>query len=215
MVSQPPTEKESSNGQTPRLDTLCLLDSYNTSHSAASSSIKVALWNLSRARRSRGGFHLGGGGSGGLSALDVREELRAKAVLSCAENSASARAADETKPGKVDMFTLYPEGIPTTDVSPNENDNKSTDKSTGLRQRKNAPKGVKDENKSAWTEETPELDTEEQRFRSSDPIDLFGGFPPPALKHAQIEARKALAAYVEAANLAAEIIHIINEGESS
>lgn len=212
MAAQPPPTENASN-DTPRIDALCLLESYTSSHSAASASAKTALWNLSRARRSRGGFHLGGGGSGGLSALDVREELRAKAVLKCSDLSQS----DGSKPREVDLFTLYPDGLPAAanDSTDGNKELGAGGEHTGLRQRKNAPKGKKVENESVWTEETPELETEEERLKKSDPIDLFGGLPSPALRTAQTEARKALLSYVEAANLAAEILRIVNKEETS
>ena len=53
--------------------------------------------------------------------------------------------------------------------------------------------------------------TAERRLRNADPLDLFG-VPPPALRTAQADSRGALAYYVEAANLAMEIMRIIDGG---
>ncbi len=53
--------------------------------------------------------------------------------------------------------------------------------------------------------------TAERRLRNADPLDLFG-MPPPALRAAQAESRGALAYYVEVANLAMEMMRIIDGG---
>jgi hypothetical protein len=53
--------------------------------------------------------------------------------------------------------------------------------------------------------------TAERRLRNADPLNLFG-VPPPALRAAQAESRGALAYYVEVANLAMEIMRIIDGG---
>mmetsp|Transcript_14152 Transcript_14152/g.29107 ORF Transcript_14152/g.29107 Transcript_14152/m.29107 type:complete len:237 (-) Transcript_14152:107-817(-) len=214
---------------TPRLDSISLLGAYASRHEAASSELRGFLFELSRARRSTGGFHLGsGGGTGGISALDVREELRAKAVL------------ETNLVG--DIFTLFPDGRPVkneaggdreggetevgkpTDSNAVESEKNKRDSavvaSVGLRRRRNAGGGGTDEAaappKSSWTEEAPILsptedddeEEEEKRLRRADPIDLFGGLPPPALRSAQRKARKALMLYVEAACLAAEIMKL-------
>ena len=63
--------------ETPIIDILCAIEEYNSSHNAASTAYKSALWNLSKARRQKGA--LGSGYS--YCASDVREELRAFATL--------------------------------------------------------------------------------------------------------------------------------------
>jgi len=210
-----PANLPAENTNTPRLDALCLLDSYVSSHRIASANMKAALWDLSRARRSSGGFHLGGGGSAGLSALDVREELRARAVLKCRTvRGGDDDPVEESNDGSDTLFEFFPDGISFKNVDEASGSPRAVSglaNSTGLRQRKNAPKEAEREEKSLWTEDPPELDEEEERLRKTDPIDLFGGLPPPALRKAQAEARKALEAYVEAANCAAVILRIAED----
>ena len=49
-----------------------------------------------------------------------------------------------------------------------------------------------------------------QQKQCTDPLNLFG-IPPPVLRIAQAKSRSAIAYYVEVANLAREIIRIMNE----
>lgn len=62
---------------TPATDLLSLLHQYSSLHISADDHLKSSLWNITRARRG------GAGGFGGVeySADDVREELRARAML--------------------------------------------------------------------------------------------------------------------------------------
>jgi hypothetical protein len=96
----------------------------------------------------------------------------------------------------------------------------TTDAAAGLRNRKKTStqhtqkvaqaKDVKDDAKTKWTEEEPQIDLldEEGRLLAADPLLLFGGgLPPRELMVAQSQAKEALAMYVEAANLVAAIQH--------
>ena len=96
----------------------------------------------------------------------------------------------------------------------------ATDAAAGLRNRKKTSsqqtqkvaeaKDEKDDAKTKWTEEEPEIDLldEEGRLLAADPLLLFGGgLPPRELIVAQSQAKEALAMYVEAANLVAAIQH--------
>ena len=239
---------------TPTLDLLCLLDSYDVAHGSGRTSQKAAQWKIGTARREKGGFHLGGS-STSISALNVREELRARAVVQVAssgadepslvdEGSSSSKIAEKGGEETDALFALHLDGIPKKDeeavksaaadddatlstaIRSNDADATST---TGLRQRKkNVPasgqntRDKEDGNveKNKWTEEipsetnklTPE-ELEEEKLRTANPLDLFGGLPPPSLRAAQVKAREALVKYVEAANVAAEIILLTNEAE--
>jgi len=259
------------------LDLLCLLDSYDAAHGAARASQKTGQWKIGMARREKGGFHLQSPSASSISSLNVREELRARAMVvvcgtgrSSTTTSSSAVGSNDNEPALVDehdasdviteggeddsketatgdLFTLHPDGITkgvdtrrnksnlrnlssaaadtTTDIRTEERTS-STSSSSGLRQRKNVPKTnatpsnstAAAQGKSEWSEETPPAvltgeEMEEEKLRNADPIDLFGGLPPPSLRVAQVKAREALASYVEAANRAAEILKMINEAE--
>jgi len=257
------------------LDLLCLLDSYDAAHGAARASQKTGQWKIGMARREKGGFHLQSPSASSISSLNVREELRARAMVvvcgtgrSSTTTSSSAVGSNDNEPALVDehdasdviteggeddsketatgdLFTLHPDGIAkgvdtsrdksnfsnlssaaadsTTDIRTEE---RASSSSSGLRQRKNTPKTnatpsnstAAAQGKSEWSEETPPAvltgeEMEEEKLRNADPIDLFGGLPPPSLRVAQVKAREALASYVEAANRAAEILKMINEAE--
>ena len=58
----------------PHVTAVCLLDAYSSAHGDGNSSLKSSMWKLSKARRQRGN-------GARISALDVREELQARAVL--------------------------------------------------------------------------------------------------------------------------------------
>ena len=241
---------------TPTLDLLCLLDSYDVAHGSGRTSQRGGLWKIGTARREKGGFHLGGS-STSINALNVREELRARAVVEVAaaaasepplvdEESSSSKSTGKEIEETDSLFVLHLDGIPKTDPksdtpdkagADNENDDDeatlstaiSADadatSSTGLRQRKKnvqtaAGRNKKEEETGKWTEEVPPQNVkltpeqlEAEKLRTANPLDLFGGLPPPSLRAAQIEAREALAKYVEAANYAAEIIRLTNGAE--
>ena len=237
---------------TPTLDLLCLLDSYDVAHGSGRTSQKAAQWKIGTARREKGGFHLGGS-STSISALNVREELRARAVVQVAsggadepslvdEGSSSSKTVEKEVEETDALFALHLDGIPKKDeeavksaaadvdatLSTAISSHADATSTTGLRQRrKNVPpsgQNAKDKDgnseDSKWTEEIPsETDKltpeelEEEKLRTANPLDLFGGLPPPSLRAAQDKAREALVKYVEAANVAAEIIRWTNEAE--
>jgi hypothetical protein len=252
-----PTVTDSSNTTaTPTLDLLCLLDSYDVAHGSGRTSQRAGLWKIGTARREKGGFHLGGS-STSINALNVREELRARAVVEVVAAASEPPLVDEESSSKStgkkiketnSLFALHLDGMPKTDpksgTSVKGADNEKDDdddatlstaisadadatSSTGLRQRKkNAQTATAtgqnktEEETSKWTEEVPSQNVkltpeqlEEEKLRTANPLDLFGGLPPPSLRVAQIEAREALAKYVEAANYAAEIIRLTNGAE--
>lgn len=240
---------------TPTLDLLCLLDSYDVAHGSGRTSQKAAQWKIGTARREKGGFHLGGS-STSISALNVREELRARAVVQVASSGAdepslvdegsspsSLKIAEKEGEETDALFSLHLDGIPKKDVeavksaaadddatlSAAINSHADATGATGLRQRKkNVPpsgqnardKEDGNDEKSKWTEEIPSQgnkltpeELEEEKLRTANPLDLFGGLPPPSLRAAQVKAREALVKYVEAANVAAEVIRLTNEAD--
>ena len=254
-----PTEADSSSksgttaAATPTLDLLCLLDSYDDAHGSGRTRQRAGLWKIGTARREKGGFHLGGS-STSINALNVREELRARAVVEVAAAASEPPLVDEESSSKNtgkqsketdSLFVLHLDGMPKTDpksdTSVKGKDNEKDDddatlstaisadadatSSTGLRQRKKnvqtgAGQNKTEEETRKWTEEVPSQNVkltpeqlEEEKLRTANPLDLFGGLPPPSLRVAQIEAREALAKYVEAANYAAEIIRLTNGAE--
>jgi hypothetical protein len=90
---------------------------------------------------------------------------------------------------------------------------RDSEESAGLRRRRGRDGAVDpaDANdggtETKWTFEEPADEEEERRWRDADPLQLFG-VPPRALRTAQAEARRAVAYYVEAANLAREMAEI-------
>ncbi|KAL9186734.1 hypothetical protein ACHAXT_005972 [Thalassiosira profunda] len=206
----------------PTADLLALLDRYAALRSPADSALKASAWNLTKARRGRS--YQGGGET--FASDDVREELRAQALLewkvggdgeepSLVEEASSAdevAKGEDNSPGG-SAFVLHLDGMraalqraetpndtPATESTSNENE--------GLRRRRGNPKSAdKADGTSKWTSETPvsDIEDEEEKLRNADPLSLFG-VPPPALRAAQADARRALAYYVEAANLAREVV---------
>jgi len=169
----------------------------------------------------------------------VREELEASALLEVKGSGGKSEPAlvDEhdddsydsaTNNKKLDMNTMVLhfdgiEGIKREAVNAAANIDTITAENItgeynnsnqeGLRRRKN--KGGNsmnnDESKTTiWTkEEQPPVESQKA---PSDPLQLFG-VPPPALRVAQSYSRESLAYYVEVANLARQILTIVQEGE--
>jgi len=195
-------------------DLLCLLDSYTLSHESGDSGLKSCIWNISVARKLKGGFHLGTRTA--YNAHDVREELRARAVLECRDNGEPSLVDDDIEDCKdskksnsndEDTYAIHLDGLPDrkkgSEMAPTSHLSKEEEK--GLRQRKN--KSASEIPNEPWTEETYDND-EFQKVRDMDPIDMFGALPPPALRLAQIKSRESLISYIEAANLAVAILRI-------
>ena len=96
-------------------------------------------------------------------------------------------------------------------------DENTTSTQEGLRRRRNRGNDFSNNSdlKSQWTEENHTLEesfTVKKSKSYSDPLQLFG-VPPPALRVAQSHSRDSLAYYVEVANLAKQIIHIVQKRE--
>ena len=205
--------------ETAMSDVLCLTDAYASSHSTGDEFIKSCIWNICLARRVKGGFHMGRGNS--FSALDVREELRARAILECRDPTVEPCLVvdddddDETEKNHKgenydeDLYILHMDGLKSKKEEYNnsrmiKDSNKTSSSSNtndvGLRQRKNK---VPSKEQQVWEEDNHD---ESEMLEKADPIELFGMLSPPALKVAQTKSREALASYIEAANLAAAIM---------
>jgi len=200
---------------TPIIDLLSLLDEYCSSHGQGSAKLKSCIWNIHKARRQKGGSHLGGNNI--YSAMDVREELRARVHLML--TSHTNHVALDGLEGQQDLessqleressFVVYMNG----EMQKEGKDlrasvsikNSDTD---GLRNRK-IRSSIDDKGKPDWSENNVE-NNEEEKLRNADPLQLFGGLTPSSLKHAQQNARESLLAYVETANLVSEILHLLS-----
>jgi hypothetical protein len=206
-----------------RVEALLLLDAYSTAHTGASQQLKTSLWNLSKARRQMGGMHLGT--STNFSASNVREELRAKAILTPPEPKLVQEQDGKDRTIETDPYILSLDGPPNVESgshyddkenSNNSHNNAEASSSAGLRQRK----GTKENNAapSKWTQEQErweeEDEIEEEKLRNADPLHLFAGLPPPSLKAAQSNAREALAGYIDAANLIVALMETLNTQET-
>jgi hypothetical protein len=178
----------------PHLTAVCLLQAYAEILDEGNDCFKKSLWNLNKARR-----QMGRGTT--LSAMDLREELRAQTVLR--ESTPDLAVEGSKTPNEEsdeDCFQLVDAKEELAAIRQKvDSTNKSKE---GLRNRK-ASEGEKTEE---WTEETSP--DEEDRLRSVDPIELFGALTPRDLKGAQQDAKKALEAYVQAANLAVAILRL-------
>ena len=205
---------------------LSLLDAYSKSHVKASTNIKSCIWNISRARRAAGYYHLGGARA--FSALDVREDINPVMSLSLSNNfDVEESVLVDVEPyKKKDLYQLHFEDDSSKTISKKDetgkNKNKalkeieiSDNKEFGLRQRKGGSQ-TKNENKDEkkkmeliWDDDEDFVDVLSDPPK--DPLQLFGGFPPRDLQVAQAKARIALKMYIEAANLIAEIQLMMNE----
>ena len=210
---------------------LSLLDSYNATHTTGSQSIKSCVLNITKARQLQGCKIIDGEDTSAYySACQVREELlRARAIVTtCTNDSDNDRyslSLDGLLVGEKTLgsnLTKDEEFVTEESEVITEEDNGPNNKS-GLRHRK---KGSQTEETSEWTTTTTTTledqestmnnaaaEEEEEMLRSIDPINLFGAFAPPALKEAQKNAKKALSSYIEAANLAAHLLSLINNPE--
>ena len=202
---------------------LSLLDAYSELHHQGQAQQKSCMWQLTKARQSRGrggalvdGVLLGG---------DVREDLYARKMLKeSEEDEATPTLCDEnndrptttktkkklsleeqltTKVGQfqlVDTWEEYHTKKQALNASKDKIDKKEE---SGLRHRKQGAAAKEETPHSAvsqWTT-VDEGEGEEARLRSADPLDLFGGLPPKELRKAKEEAEKMLASYVQAANI--------------
>jgi len=76
-----------------RLDVLTLLDEYHAEHLRGDGHLKSATWNLTKARRSKGGF--ASTLSSSFAASDVREDLVARTVLKKSTNGGGGKSDGE------------------------------------------------------------------------------------------------------------------------
>ncbi|KAL7526537.1 hypothetical protein ACHAWF_001808 [Thalassiosira exigua] len=259
-ASPPPTSSPPLPPPSPAADVLSLLRRYVALRSPGDVALRASALRLAEARRGRS---YQSPGAGGYRPDDVREELRASAVLERAGDGGGGDGGDDGGDGGEEeeprLVGESEEGDVGEDAT-NDNDDGggfalhldggeelrrkqqrqerakesfkspalaagSADKeSEGLRRRR----GRADENeedaskRGEWTVEAPpatsatsdEEAREEAKLRSADPLCLFG-VPPPALRRAQAEARRALARYVEAANAARAILEVAGGGEGN
>ena len=159
----------------------------------------------------------------------VREELEATALIEVKENDdveeKEPELVDEhdddkknTAENKFSEYSLHFDGIEgitrnaaKADTNIDAKEETSNSNQEGLRRRKNKGGNNTDESKATtWIEEEPT--TIESQKALQDPLQLFG-VPPPSLRVAQSHSRDALAYYVEVANVARQIMTIVQEGE--
>eukprot|EP00579_Thalassiosira_antarctica_P015060 CAMPEP_0201940614 /NCGR_PEP_ID=MMETSP0903-20130614/45543_1 /ASSEMBLY_ACC=CAM_ASM_000552 /TAXON_ID=420261 /ORGANISM="Thalassiosira antarctica, Strain CCMP982" /LENGTH=242 /DNA_ID=CAMNT_0048482457 /DNA_START=17 /DNA_END=745 /DNA_ORIENTATION=- len=219
---------------TPAIELLTLLHQYESLHCDANDNLKSSIWNITKARRERA-YQVGGGFVGAeYSADDVREELRAQALLEWKEGDEKENGSEPKLVNDVSddedgglknngsgssggRFVLHLDGMKAANQEQHAAREKGSQEqinimtadnkeNEGLRQRRG---NVETDDK--WTSEEPTgaMDDEEERLRYADPLNLFG-VPPPALRVAQAKSRSAIAYYVEVANLAREIMKITN-----
>jgi hypothetical protein len=149
--------------QIPLVDIITRLDTYSDLHSKGSSSLKSCIWNISIARRQKGLYS--------CSAADVREELRAHAILeydNYPELSYEDIVEEPNEEKNIqEHFVLNFGGIPEKQEMVRKNTDSESSNGFGLRQRKGkeSPKIIKSE----WTESAFE-DEQEEILRKVDPL---------------------------------------------
>ena len=206
----------------PTTELLCLLHQYEALRSEADDNLKSTIWNITKARRGRGFQCSAVGRNVEYTPEDVREEIRAQALLECGTNGNEPELFDEDDPGAsgADVgFVLHFDGMKGALLRQQQQldsgDRSKDDAHVGLRRRKGKGeaceadgKCIDGDDKERITEKI--LEEEEERLRNSDPLSLFG-VPPPALRAAQAKSRAAVAYYVEVANLSRRMIEIMNK----
>jgi hypothetical protein len=156
---------------TPLVDALSHLKDYNTLHQNASKTLKSCIWNISKARRLKGGHGVGFS----YTATDVREHLRAHAFVHCRQDVEPCLADEDSPENKKvipnhECFNLHFGSISSMKKSEESNTpSLSTGgKETGLRQRR-GKSSKKDDAISQWSEENL-ADEEEKKIDSINPI---------------------------------------------
>lgn len=179
---------------------LSLLEAYEERQQEAQHLWKTSQWNITKARQSKRV-------TDGVTATNVREELWARCVLVEDVPSLVADEDDSTRTKLSDLHVAHFRLVDPVVVDQAQTDKENADNDAitdeasntgGLRNRK-----AKNLDQKHWTvtmEDSSKFANEEAKLRSVDPIELFG-LPTRELRKAQEEARRAVALYVEAANL--------------
>lgn len=203
---------------------LSLLDAYSEIHERGQNDQKDSTWQLTVARRNKGRH--GALTNGVLLPEDVREELRANRVLK--SGSCEPLLSDETTTASVSktekkstdalpverLFVLADAiGVGREQTKAEDLVDQDEKGTTGLRRRKGGNDDTTQVGDKQWSveEAQDEEKIQEERLRTTDPLEFFGAMPPPELRKAQIAAQKALGSYVEAANLVAAIQQRLQE----
>lgn len=191
------------------LKVLSLLDAYEERQQEAQKLWKKSQWNLTKAKQSKGSANA-------VTATNVREELRPRCVLVKDDIPKLVKDEDKKKSSSSSSALPYFRVVDPVEHEQLDKENAATasppaaaaaatddNHTSGLRNRK--AKESSSETKKEWivTQEEDNSNLvidEETRLRSLDPIDLFG-LPTRELRLAKQEAQRAVALYVEAANL--------------
>jgi hypothetical protein len=191
---------------------LSLLEAYESYQQQAQTAWKKCLWNITKAKRSKGTNVLG--------AQNAREELRPRCLLLCGETpqliAEDASSVALTQSPSSSYFHLIDpvteakkknkKGSSDSSHIDNDNNANATTSSTGLRNRKGRELESKEHNK--WTKDESvveeEEDDEEAKLSAIDTVQLFG-LPTKELRQAKEEATRALNLYVQAANMLIEL----------
>lgn len=200
---------------------LSLLDAYTQAHEQAQSEQKSCVWQLFKARQSKG--RRGALVDGVLQGQDIREDLYARKILKEENDEEPALVSGNPKPmsssleqEQLQRHFLLVDALAETkkkqemdkENSSSRNDDIDDNNVTGIRRRRGKTSSETTTSTAEWTivdEEEEEEENAEERLRKANPIDFFGGFPPRELRKAQEEAEKMLASYVDAANIIVSI----------
>eukprot|EP00977_Amphora_coffeiformis_P009166 scaffold2092_cov144-Amphora_coffeaeformis.AAC.7 len=176
-----------------KIRVLSLLEAYEERQQEAQKLWKKSQWNITKARQSKG--------ADAVAASNVREELRSRCLL---VDDTPVLVEEDTL--KDVSAVLYFRLVDPVEQAQTDKENAATKtkasfsdstNANGLRNRKTKEPDTKKE----WTvSEDSDIVDEETKLRSLDSVELFG-IPTKELRQAKQEAHRAVALYVEAANL--------------
>ena len=177
------------------LKILSLLEAYEARQQEAQASWKKAQWNMTKAKQQKG--------ADAVTVDNVREELRSRCVL-VVEEDVPNLVDDDGQKSKASRAAPVYRLVDPVEHEQREKENSATTVSTpkdgGLRNRKSKQESDNAAEKKWEVTEDSEFMDEETKLRSVDSIELFG-LPTKDLRHAKLEAHRAVSLYVEAANL--------------
>ncbi|GKY93459.1 hypothetical protein MPSEU_000313400 [Mayamaea pseudoterrestris] len=184
---------------TPTLDTLLLLDAYQSAQLQGNASLKASMWSLTKARREKPGIGASDVRLDLEPILRMKESLKEEPCLVQEQFSLiNVTQKDPLEKENAAATPTIPSATSTAAIGDNEN-------TTGLRNRhsKSDYSTKNDETKPSMTkEELLPVDDTPAASSIPDPLQLLGGaLPPRDLFAAQAQAKQALESYIQAANL--------------
>jgi hypothetical protein len=201
----------------PQLKSLLLLDAYSKQHFLGEVEQKKCLWNLQKARRFAMRECLVN--TKAFSVESVREDIYPRAIVTAEEFvdipdiEKEDEKKDRPKSSKLHWTLVDPIASEKSKIKHDTNNNHINNSDTGMCHRKGKPNESISLSSKKWIEEDvfEEEETEEDLVRKANPITLFGALPPRDLRLSQANANAAIQAYVDAANIAVQILKLTTD----